>query len=495
MFNNSYGNNGDFEALARQYWGAWGDAMRQAGIGAAAPAPPPSAGGWQQAMDWWSQLLPKAPSQANDALGRFNQQARDWYGQMQQVAAQFAGRDSGASEISQAWRQALGSSGANPFPEMFKSMSGKGLHGLDDWIEQAKPFLDSIQRDSRQWLHLPAFGQHREHQERLQALAQAQIDYQQRSQAFNVLMGNCAQRAFDVFESKLAAREEPGRQITSARGLFDLWIDAAEEAYGEIALSPEFRQLSGALTNAQMRLRAGLQKEVELMGAQFGMPTRTEVDSAHRKIAELERSVRRAAAAAEKSGASRKPEASDRAERVAGTEGRTNTASNTRKRAPSTQLASKTGGTAQRSGARKTAAAKKVRKVAKKAARKVAKTPVKKAAKNAAPSKAAARKRVTAPAKVEKKREGAPKSGTTASRARGSAAAPASPKTAARKAAGKTKAARGKTLASTAGSAKAGSAASGASMKEWVARNKAAADGGVGVTQKRASSGKKETRK
>jgi hypothetical protein len=47
------------------------------------------------------------------------------------------------------------------------------------------------------------------------------------------------------------------------------------------------------MVNAQMRLRAGVQKEVELAGAMFGMPTRTEVDAAHRKIAELERALRR----------------------------------------------------------------------------------------------------------------------------------------------------------------------------------------------------------
>jgi len=45
--------------------------------------------------------------------------------------------------------------------------------------------------------------------------------------------------------------------------------------------------------NAQMRLRAGVQKEVEFASGLFGMPTREEMDAAHRKIAELERTVRR----------------------------------------------------------------------------------------------------------------------------------------------------------------------------------------------------------
>jgi len=96
-----------------------------------------------------------------------------------------------------------------------------------------------------------------------------------------------------VFQDKLAEREEPGRQLTSARALFDLWIDAAEEAYAQIALSPEFREVYGAYVNAQMRLRNGMQGEIEQVCAAMGMPTRTEVDAAHRKIAELERVLRR----------------------------------------------------------------------------------------------------------------------------------------------------------------------------------------------------------
>ena len=294
-FGNGFDNKGDFESMARQYWNDWGQAMRQGGLGAAAPAQPASQ--WQQAVDWWSQLMPGGPSQANDAVARFNQQASQWFGQMQQVAVQFAGQDSSAADVSQAWRRAMGANADNPFPDMFKAMRGQGANGLDEWLEQVKPYLEGFQQQSQRWQQLPAFGQYREHQERWQALQLAQQDYQQQTEAFNALMMKCAQRAFEVFEDKLTAHEEPGRQITSARALFDLWIDSAEQAYAGIALSAEFREVYGALTNAQMRLRAAIQLEVEHLTGLFGMPTRTEIDSAHRKIADLERALRRAASA------------------------------------------------------------------------------------------------------------------------------------------------------------------------------------------------------
>jgi U3 small nucleolar ribonucleoprotein component len=42
-----------------------------------------------------------------------------------------------------------------------------------------------------------------------------------------------------------------------------------------------------------MKVRAGLQREVEQYCNQIGIPTRTEIDAAHRKIVQLERELRR----------------------------------------------------------------------------------------------------------------------------------------------------------------------------------------------------------
>ena len=285
----------DFERLARQYWAAWGDALR----GTAPGSGQVGAHAWQDAIDWWTRYAHGGRSGINDALERFNTQARDWYGHMQQVAAQFAGRDHSPGDIAQAWKQALGAAGANPFPEMLRSMRGQGLAGLDQWVEDARPWLETVRGEGMSWLRMPAFGVGREHQERLQELAQAMAEYDEANSVYNALMLKASQQAFTLFEDKLAGHAEHGRQIESPRALFDLWIDAAEEAYADIALSLEFREAYGKLVDAQMRLRGGVQRQVEQACASLGMPTRTEVDAAHRKIVELERAVRRLRDAAE----------------------------------------------------------------------------------------------------------------------------------------------------------------------------------------------------
>ncbi|HZV38465.1 MAG TPA: class III poly(R)-hydroxyalkanoic acid synthase subunit PhaE, partial [Pseudoxanthomonas sp.] len=306
MFGNGFGNFGngglggsDFESLARQYWNAWGEAMRQGAAGAGLPGA--NQPGWQQATQWWSQLLPGVQPDAMGAVHRFNQLASGWFGQMQQVAAQFAGQNGSAADIARAWREALGAddANANPFADLFRSMQSGGQESLNNWLEQAAPYIQALQTvaqgDPSRWLHVPTFGLAREHQERWQALLQAQQDYQQRNKDYNALMLKMLQHALSLFEDKLAEHEEPGRQLTTARALFDLWIDAAEDAYAQVALSEPFREVYGALTNAQMRLRSSVQVEIEKISGLFGMPTRTEIDSAHRKIVQLERAMRQQA--------------------------------------------------------------------------------------------------------------------------------------------------------------------------------------------------------
>src|SRR5690606_2915911 len=158
------------------------------------------------------------------------------------------------------------------------------------------------------------------HQERAQALARALVEYEEANSAYNALLSKATQQAFVLFEDRLTERAEPGRQVESARALFDLWIDAAEEAYAEVALSPEFRRAYGRLVDAQMRVRAGVQQQVEQLCASLGMPTRTEVDSAHRRIVELERALRRLRDAVE-GGASPAAAAPDAGGRAAGRSG------------------------------------------------------------------------------------------------------------------------------------------------------------------------------
>ncbi|MGE8227483.1 MAG: class III poly(R)-hydroxyalkanoic acid synthase subunit PhaE [Stenotrophomonas sp.] len=285
-------DNTDFEASMRGYWEAWSQTMQGTG---------PAAGGdfpWRESIAQWTRLVSTDTPPEVQALGaRFQHQAGDWLGMMQHVAARFAGKDTSASEVAGAWREAVQ---AGQGDDLLQWMLGaaRGGNALNDqpWLRE---FAKAAQSGfgGGDWLNAPAFGPAREHQARWQTLLKIQQEYQARAEAYVDTIRAVLDDAFKRFEAKLAEHEVPGSQLTSARAMFDLWIDAAEEAYAKVALSEDFQRIYGELANAQMRLRAASQSELERACDAMGVPTRTEMDAAHRRIAELERQVRRLIAA------------------------------------------------------------------------------------------------------------------------------------------------------------------------------------------------------
>lgn len=277
----------DWQALQQQYWSAWQDATRTV-AGAAPDATTP----WHEGLEKWSRLFADSGKQ-NETAERLLGSAKAYVGLMQSMLAAAAGKDAGAG-VQGAWshamRDGLNMPGVdamfanNPLAAMIKGLQGPGAQGFGELPQAFAPFLAQAKTEGMSWLNAPAFGYAREHQERLQKAAVAFADFQDAVGKYNALMLKSSQRSFAIFEDKLAQRSEPGRQIDSLRGLYDLWVDAAEEAYAEIALSDEFREVYGAVVNAQMRVRAQVQAEVERLGSELGMPTRTELNSVHQRL-------------------------------------------------------------------------------------------------------------------------------------------------------------------------------------------------------------------
>jgi len=142
------------------------------------------------------------------------------------------------------------------------------------------------------FLNMPAFGSNRESQERKQALIKHIGSYMQAMQAYQALQMKSIQMAIERMQGKLEERNEPGRQLDSLKAVYDLWIDALEESFAEVALTKEYQGAYGQLVDAQMRVRANVQKQIELATGEIGMPTRSELEGVHQKLAETRRTLR-----------------------------------------------------------------------------------------------------------------------------------------------------------------------------------------------------------
>ena len=285
----------DWQKLSAQYWNAWNDATRKA-FGVKAGDVEPGKTPWHEGLEQWSRMFDAGSVQnaQSETVERLLAGARSYFALLQKLAEQGANGKADPQAWTSAVRESFNFPGAdaalfdNPLARAMRELSGQGAKGFEQMMETMQPAM----HEARALLDLPTFGYAREHQEHYQRMAKAWLDYQHETNRYNALIARASRRAFEVFEDKLAERGEPGRQVDSVRGLYDLWVDAAEDAYAEIALSDEFREVYGALVNAQMRVRKHAQLEVEKVSNDLGIPTRTEIDSIGKRVHDLHRDAK-----------------------------------------------------------------------------------------------------------------------------------------------------------------------------------------------------------
>lgn len=273
----------DLFAFGKQFWDTW-TGFAQNAMGGQTPQ-------WGAPAEVFARAMPEAFSDAGHATESMAEQGRQFMEFLQAAASRMgAGNPLDASKVSELWRGSVGA--GNPLLDALRAINGEGARGFEQAGRDLLELLAPMRRSIEAQLDQPAFGYSRERQAHWQALQKAASEHAQAQAAYNTLLLRASQRGMEYFENQLIERSEPGRQIDSARALYDLWVDAAEQGYAEVVMTPEFRSAYADLVNSQMRLRQRVQAEVEHQAAQLGMPTRSELDGAHRKQHELAREVR-----------------------------------------------------------------------------------------------------------------------------------------------------------------------------------------------------------
>lgn len=284
------GSAQDWQAMQQQWWASV--------LEGAKPFATPASFNPAESFKGFGDLFGnKLGSEQPAAVERFLAGSKQFLQWVEGLSAQVAARGGIPGKIEDwttLFKQSAGNmhEGHNPFTQLFQGLAGDGARNLEQMFANMPNPADALKGELKNLLGMPAFGFQREQQERAQQLIAAQIEQQDAMTAYNAQMLRASKLSFERLELKLAEREEPGRQLESLRAVYDLWIDAAEEAYAEVALSAEFRSAYGNLVNKQMRVRQMMQAEVERHTGQVGMPTRSELNSVHQRVQEMRRRIR-----------------------------------------------------------------------------------------------------------------------------------------------------------------------------------------------------------
>ena len=269
----------NYQALAQQSWDAWARQMQQPQQPAQNPFFTPAT----------------TATAGNETLERTLAGLKGYFDWMQGVAAGSSTPPGG--DWQQQLQQLFGGAG-QPFAQAFGGIDSTGAEGFarqwQTWMQAAQQhpgFGDLAGAQGAASGPTPAFGQNREQQMQQQDMAAAILASMQASARYQTLIQRANSHGMERLQDKLAQHAEPGRQIESIKGLYDLWIDAAEEAYAEIALSNEFREVYGDMVNTQMRVRQLQLKQTEKICQELGVPTRSEVSSLGERLQAMRREL------------------------------------------------------------------------------------------------------------------------------------------------------------------------------------------------------------
>ncbi|MCG7989429.1 MAG: class III poly(R)-hydroxyalkanoic acid synthase subunit PhaE [Candidatus Thiodiazotropha weberae] len=295
--------NEDWMKIQQSYWENWNNMSRKA-MGMEPPKSP-----LESAMDhWWQAVSPSASDMSRDFMGKMMEQSKSYF----RLAEGYFGN----AQDSNNWLDA-----ANRTVSDMQSMFSNSLEGVyngtesagDDAVHKMMAFwempMDNWQRmvsslslmpgdllrnmphqdGLERFLSAPGLGYMREEEGQYKKLTHATVNYQRNLGEYMKFFTNLGLLAANRMKDKIQDVAESGKQIDSARGLYDLWVSSSEEVYGEQVMTPEYAKIHGSLVNSLMNLKQRLGHVVDEALGGLNMPTRRELRTLQDRLQESRR--------------------------------------------------------------------------------------------------------------------------------------------------------------------------------------------------------------
>ena len=171
---------------------------------------------------------------------------------------------------------------ASFMPDSLSQMASESpMQAWDAYAQAFFPFLDA-----------PTLGLNRELEEKLRRGFKAWLTYNQRSAEYQVGVAQALGNVYTRLGERMVQMAEEGQTIESLQALGDLWGEVADPAFNEVFRSEEFIRTQGALLTATMEYRLQQRGLVELLSGIYDIPTRTEVDAAHKANYEQRKQIK-----------------------------------------------------------------------------------------------------------------------------------------------------------------------------------------------------------
>lgn len=284
--------NEEWMRTQRKYWEAWSE-MSSKAMGLERPAKPPL----ESAMEhWWQGISASAGDQNRDFMEKMMDQGKSFF-HMAESYYRNAAESSDWLEAANRTISELQRGFSGSMEDLFsgaESAAEDALHRttafwelpLDNWQRMVSslsllpgellrnmPHNEGIER----FLNAPGLGYLREDEGQYKELLQLAARYQRALAEYMAFFSNLGLLSANRLRDKVQSLLDEGKQVESARSLYDLWVGASEEVYAEQVMTPEYARLHGGLVNALMAVKQKLGQLVDESLGAVNMPTRREL--------------------------------------------------------------------------------------------------------------------------------------------------------------------------------------------------------------------------
>lgn len=142
------------------------------------------------------------------------------------------------------------------------------------------------------FLSSPSIGLAREYQNEVNHLFEEWLEYQKADFEYKQLLGQAWSDAFKSMIDRMGAMLQKGEHFESPRQLIDVWIEVADEVFTDLFQTEDFSLKQSELLNYSHAVRKGRKALTEKVLRASDLPTRSDVDEAHRVIYQLRKEVR-----------------------------------------------------------------------------------------------------------------------------------------------------------------------------------------------------------
>jgi class III poly(R)-hydroxyalkanoic acid synthase PhaE subunit len=245
----------------------------------------------EMTVNAWAEIAPKMAAGAD--WQAFADQMR------QQFTATYAGATEASEDLNDLWAlyMAEWQRLSQPWMEPLQRTAILGAsilsgRGSDELLELTNLYWDAFEQTFGSLLQAPGLGLSRELNEKIARGFDRWLDYRRASADYQRKLADVWGEAFEQLVNEMGALSEKGGTISTIRDLLLLWGQVADRVFIKTFQTDEYVQIQGQFLNAAMAYRIQQREIMEITLQAYDIPTRSEVDEAHRNIYELRKEIK-----------------------------------------------------------------------------------------------------------------------------------------------------------------------------------------------------------